>query len=73
MREELSVEYQHGEIVVIRAETGFSATYLKLEGPNLLLSAATVDPSAKPGVTFQFQANAFDAAVRKAREVGWIV
>lgn len=73
MRGELSVEYRNGEIVVIRAETGFSATYLKLDGPNLLLSAATVEPKAKPGAIFQFQANAFDTAMPKARELGWMV
>jgi hypothetical protein len=74
MSRELKVKFRDGEIVVTRPGTGFSATYVRPDGyPNLLLSAAIVDSGAKPGAIFQFQAEAFDAALRKARELGWIV
>jgi hypothetical protein len=73
MSRELTVEYRNGEIVVTQPGTAFSASYIQPDGhPNLLLSAASVDPGAKPGEIFQFQSYAFEAAMRKARELGWI-
>ncbi len=66
------VKYREDDIVVTRPGTAFSARYHRLRS-SLLLSAATAEASAKPVMIFQFQVAAFDAAMNKARELGWIV
>jgi hypothetical protein len=74
MSDPLSVEVREELIVVTRPGTSFSATYgLERDNPNILLLAASADPKAKPGEIYQFRADAFGTALRKARELGWIV
>jgi hypothetical protein len=74
MSEELSVEYRDGEIVVTQPGTSFSATYGKeRDSPSVLLLAATLDQKASREAIFKFRADAFVAAVQKARKLGWIV
>ena len=70
----LSVEVQEDEILVTRPGTGFSARYHKPDTDSIFrLLAATIDPSADREAVFLFRADAFIAATKKARELGWIV
>jgi hypothetical protein len=69
---ELQVELDGEEIVVTKSGTDFMAAYRKMLGrPNLTLTRSWVDPTS-PAVS-EFCAHAFQAAVSKARELGWIV
>jgi hypothetical protein len=71
---ELRVELKGDQLVVSKPGTGFEATYTKVEGqPDLLLIAESLDPDADRAAKFKFRAGAFEAAMRKARELGWIV
>jgi hypothetical protein len=69
---ELQVELDGEEIVVTKSGTDFMAAYRKgLDSPNLMLARSWVDPTS-PAVS-EFRAHAVQAAVSKARELGWIV
>jgi hypothetical protein len=73
MQNGLSVENRGDLIIVTQPGTEFSATYYKPDDqPDLMLSAATVDPQADRAAIYEFRADAFGAALRKARELGWI-
>jgi hypothetical protein len=70
----VSVEHRGDLIIVTQAGTQFTATYHKPPGqPDLMLSVATTDPHADLEEIYQFRADAFAAALLKARELGWIV
>jgi hypothetical protein len=70
----LTVEIQDEEIVVTKPGTQFSARYHKPFADSVLrLVEATVDSRADPDAIYAFRAKAFAAALRKARELGWIV
>ncbi len=74
MQSGLSVEVRGDLIIVTLPGTAFSATYQRQIGqPSLVLSAATTDPQADRQTIYQFRADAFTAAINKARELGWIV
>ena len=60
-------------ITVTRPHTDLSVTYEKRpHNPRLAPTRNRVSPEATPTV-FKFRAIAFQAAVYKARELGWIV
>jgi hypothetical protein len=74
MSEGLFVECRDGEVVVTLPGTAFSARYHKPDGdPILRVLAATDDPKADRQTIFIFRAQAFAAAMNKAREMGRIV
>jgi hypothetical protein len=66
---DLSVELWDGEIVVNRTGTAFFARYHKPDGDP---PSGHVRAGADRGTIFQFRAQAFAAAMNKARELGWI-
>jgi hypothetical protein len=74
MRASLAEKGADGLIIVTQPGTTFTATFGKdkLE-PNLLLLAETMDPKADRDALNQFRDDAFIAAIRKARELGWLV
>jgi hypothetical protein len=68
MSETALVEERDGEIMVMRADPLFIATYYKRANePQLILRRRT------PTNDHALLARAFQAAVAKARELGWIV
>ena len=69
---DLNVELDGDEIVVTSPGTACMAAYQKAwDRPKLRLTRSWIDP-ASPAV-HEFRAHAFQAAVSKARELGWIV
>jgi hypothetical protein len=74
MQKLLSVEVRGDLIIVTQAGTTFSATYGKATGEqSIVLLAATEGHEAERPATLQFRAYAYGAALRKARELGWVV
>jgi hypothetical protein len=74
MQNGLSVENRGDVIVVTLPGTAFTATYHKpIDQPDLTLSAATLYPQADRETQVKFKAEAFAAAMNKARELGGIV
>jgi hypothetical protein len=70
----LAVELQVDEILVTRPSTAFSARYHKPDrDPILRLLAATAEFDADRQAIVMFRAEAYAAAMNKARELGWIV
>ena len=68
MSETALVEERDGEIMVMRADPLFIATYYKRANePQLILRRR------RPTNDHALLARAFQAAVAKARELGWIV
>jgi hypothetical protein len=71
---DLHVELLGEEIVVTRPRTDFLTAYQKRpDSPTLKLSRSWVDPRITSPEIIEFWAHAFQAAVAKARELGWIV
>jgi hypothetical protein len=69
-----TAELSGDQIIVSQRGTQFQAAYIKLEGqPDLVLLAETMDPDADQETQFRFRADAFAAAMNKARELGWTV
>ena len=61
-------------ITVTRPHTDLSVTYEKrANNPRLEPTRRLVSPSEATPAVFKFRAIAFQAAVYKARELGWIV
>jgi hypothetical protein len=71
---ELHVEIEDDEIVVTKPGTRYLLAYRKLiDQPRLVLTRSWMGPTiTAPGIS-EFRAKAFQAAVQKARELGWIV
>jgi hypothetical protein len=70
---EFSVEVQDTSIIVTMPGTDFSVTYQKRFGnPHLVLTRSRFVESVTSPVVSEFRARAFQAAVDKARELGWI-
>jgi hypothetical protein len=70
----LSVENREDVIIVTWPGTAFAATYHKPDKqPIVRLLTSTLEPRANRETVFQFRAEAFAAAMNKARELGWIV
>ena len=71
---ELHVEILGEEILVTRPGTDFLLAYRKRpDSPTLKLIRSWVDPHTTSPAISEFRAHAFQAAVSKARELGWIV
>ena len=69
---ELTVDLQDREIVVTRGD--FLAAFLKMpQQPELFITRATVPPKSSVAAIDEFRAQAFRAAMDKARELGWII
>ncbi len=72
--DEISVEVQGGSIIVTKPGTDFALIYEKHPAaPNLVLTHSWVSPTTTSPAVSEFRARAFQAAVTKARELGWIV
>lgn len=70
----LQVELDGEEIIVTKPGTDFMMAYRKRPNlPNLVLARSWIDPTVASPFTNEFRAHAFQAAVSKARELGWIV
>jgi hypothetical protein len=71
---ELEVKFDGAEIIVTKPWTDFMLAYRKRPNqPNLVLTRSWVDPETTSPTVSEFRAHAFQAAVSKARKLGWIV
>jgi hypothetical protein len=72
----LHVEIEDDEIVVTKRGTGYLVAYRKSVDqprPRLVITRIWMGPTTMaPGIN-EFRAQAWQAAVAKARELGWIV
>ena len=72
--DEISVEVQGASIIVTKPGTDFALIYEKHPAaPDLVLTHSWVSPTTTSPAVSEFRARAFQAAVAKARELGWIV
>lgn len=70
----LSIDVRDELIIVTRPGTSFLASYRRESHfPGLMLGTEIIDPGADLDAIRQFVADAFGAAMRQARELGWIV
>ncbi len=70
---EIEVELIGQEIVVTKPGTTFLLAYRKsVEEPRLVLRRSRIPPTTT-SIRNAVRANAYQAAVAKARELGWIV
>ena len=71
---DIEVKFDGEEIIINKPGTDFMLAYRKrADRPNLLLTRSWVDPHTTSPAVSEFRAHAFQAAVKKARELGWIV
>ena len=71
---DIEVKFDGKEIIVTKPGTDFMLAYRKRsDSPNLVLTRSWVDPHITSVEVSEFRAHAFQAAVAKARELGWIV
>jgi hypothetical protein len=71
---DIKVELDGDELVVTRTGTGFMLAYRKrTDSPNLVLTRSWLKPTVASPEISEFRAHAFQAAVSKARELGWTV
>jgi hypothetical protein len=69
---DLHVELRGDEIVVTRPGTDFMTLYRKRpNSPNLVLTRSWLEPTVSSPEISEFRGHAFQAAVSKARELGW--
>ena len=69
----LHVELDSNEIVVTKPDSDMMTAYRKApDRPNLVLTRSWVQPTVSSPAISEFRAHAFQAAVAKARELGWI-
>jgi hypothetical protein len=72
--DQISVEVQGASIIVTKPGTDFTLIYEKHPAaPVLVLTHSWVSPTTTSPAVSEFRARAFQAAVAKARELGWIV
>ena len=70
----LNIEDDGTSIVVTMPGTDFSVTYQKPSGsPRLKLLRSRIAANTTSAAKADFRARAFQSAVAKARELGWIV
>jgi hypothetical protein len=70
----LHVELDRDEIVVTKPDTDMMTAYRKApDRPNLVLTRSWLEPTVSSPAISEFRAKAFQAAIAKARELGWIV
>ena len=71
---DIEVKFHGKEIIVTKPGTDFMLAYRKRpDSPNLVLTRTWVEPTVSSPTISEFRAHAFQAAVSKARELGWIV
>jgi len=71
---DLKVKFNGQEIIVTKPGTDFMLAYRKRpDSPNLVLTRSWEKPTVTSPEISEFRAHAFQAAVAKARELGWIV
>jgi hypothetical protein len=71
---DVHVAVEAGAITVTKPGTNYSVTYSKPENsPHLVLTKSWLEPRVTTPAVSEFRARAFQAAVDKARELGWIV
>ena len=71
---DIEVKFDGKEIIVTKPGTDFMTAYRKRpDSPTLLLTRSWVNPHITSPEISEFRAKAFQAAVSKARELGWIV
>ena len=69
----LYVELDGDEIVVTKPASDMMIAYRKApDRPNLVLTRSWLEPTVSSPSISEFRARAFQAAVAKARELGWI-
>ena len=69
----LHIKFDGHEIIVTRPGTNMMTAYRKApDRPNLILTRSWENPTVMSPEISEFRAHAFQAAVRKARELGWI-
>jgi hypothetical protein len=70
---DIAIEVDGDRIVATLPGTSFSASYFRPpEGDALVQGPGTMDDSASPLSRDEFETLAWEAAERKARELGWI-
>jgi hypothetical protein len=71
---DIEVKFDGNEIIVTKPGTDFMLAYRKRpDSPNLVLTRSWLEPTVMSPEISEFRAHAFQAAVSKARELGWIV
>jgi hypothetical protein len=71
---DLHVKFDGREIIITRPGTDMMTAYRKAsDRPDLILTRSWEKPTVTSPEISEFRANAFRAAVNKARELGWIV
>jgi hypothetical protein len=71
---DIEVKFDGAEIIVTKPGTDFMLAYRKRpDSPNLVLTRSWLEPTVMSPEISEFRAHAFQAAVSKARELGWIV
>jgi hypothetical protein len=71
---DLIVEVRGHSVTVSKQDTDFSVTYEKRpDNPHLVMTHSWLEPSVTSPAVSEFRARAFQAAVDKARALGWIV
>ena len=71
---DLKVKFDGQEIIVTKPGTDFMLAYRRRpDSPNLVLTRSWEKPTVTSPEISEFRAHAFQAAVSKARELGWIV
>jgi hypothetical protein len=71
---DLKVKFDGQEIIVTKPGTDFMLAYRKRpDSPNLVLTRSWEKPTVTSPEISEFRAYEFQAAVAKARELGWIV
>ena len=72
--EELSIEVEGSHITVSMPGTDLWVTYQKeARSPQLVITGSSIGLHITSPPVSEFRARAFQAAVSKARELGWIV
>ena len=70
---DLHVNFDGHEIIITRPGTDMMTAYRKAaDRPNLVLTRSWVEPTVSSPEISEFRAEAFQAAVAKAPELGWI-
>ena len=71
---DLHVKFDGQEIIVTRPGTNMMTAYRKApDTPNLILTRSWENPTVMSPEISEFRAHAFQVAVAKARDLGWIV
>jgi hypothetical protein len=69
----LSVDVVGDKIVVTIPGTAFNVTYEKdLSNSHLLLTESWIEPTVTSPMIAEFRLRAFEAAMAKAKDLGWI-